>query len=87
MTERQNDSTVSNKDIINSERNTLKENITSVLLYAFTLVTALGFNDLMISFFESFDYINIRISKTVYVVLMFFITISLSYFFQSSPMT
>jgi hypothetical protein len=91
MTERQNDSTVSSKDvkkkIINSNTDTVKENITSVLLYAFTLATALGFNDLMLSFFERFDYINKRISKAIYVFVMFVITISLAHYFESSPIT
>ena len=62
----------------------IKDNITSVLLYALSLATALGFNDLVLNVFDSFKLDAHIIAKTTYVVIMFGITIGLAYYLNSS---
>ena len=63
---------------------TIKDNITSVLLYALSLATALGFNDLILTIFNSFKSNSHIIGKTVYVIIMFGITIGLAYYLNYS---
>lgn len=63
----------------------IKNNITSILLYALSLATALGFNDLVLNIFDSFKWTNAHIiAKTTYVVTMFGLTIGLAYYLKSS---
>lgn len=64
--------------------NNIKDNITSIMLYALSLATALGFNDLILTIFGSFKWTAHIIAKTTYVVIMFAITIGLAYYMNSS---
>lgn len=73
------------KENFNDEdkNNNIKDNITSIILYALSLATALGFNDLILTIFDSFKWTNTRIiTKTTYVVIMFGITISLAFYLK-----
>ena len=62
----------------------IKDNITSVILYALSLATALGFNDLILTIFDSFKWTAHVLAKTTYVVIMFGITIGLAYYLNSN---
>lgn len=62
----------------------VRDNIASILLYALSLATALGFNDLILTIFDSFKWTAHIISKTTYVVIMFGLTIGLAYYFGSA---
>jgi hypothetical protein len=64
--------------------NNISDNITSILLYALSLATALGFNDLILTIFDSFNWTTHIIAKTTYFVIMFGITIGLAYYLNSS---
>jgi hypothetical protein len=79
MTSTTQDSTINNKRDDN-----VKKNISSILLYALSLATALGFNDLVLNIFDSFKWTAHIISKTTYVVIMFGVTIGLAYYLNSS---
>ena len=54
-------------------------NIKSVLIYCLSLSVALGFNDLITTIFNSFPGSNHIIKKTIYVVVMFGITLSVAF--------
>ena len=70
---------MSNKD------DNVKNNITYILLYSFSLATALGFNNLILSIFSQFKWGNKRlIFKTLYVTIMFTITIGLAYYLKGT---
>jgi Na+(H+)/acetate symporter ActP len=62
----------------------IKDNIASILLYAFSLATALGFNGLILTIFDSFKWTAHIIAKTTYVVIMFSVTIGLAYYLNST---
>jgi hypothetical protein len=66
------------------DTNNVKENITAILLYALSLATALGFNDLILSMFDTFKWKTHILAKTVYVFIMFGITIGLAYYMNSN---
>lgn len=75
------------KDDYNDNQN-IKNNITSILLYALSLATALGFNDLVLTIFNSFEWSQQRLLfKIVYVMLMFSITIGVAYYLKGSLKT
>lgn len=50
-------------------------NIRSVIFYALSLSVALGFNDLIVTVFDSFSGSQHIISKTTYVVILFGVTL------------
>ena len=62
----------------------IKDNISNVLLYALSLATALGFNDLILTIFDTFKFTTHILAKTTYVVLMFSITIGVAYYLNST---
>ena len=62
----------------------IKDNIVTILLYALSLATALGFNDLVLNIFDSFKWTAHILAKTTYVVIMFSITIGLAYYMNST---
>ena len=65
--------------------NNVTDNMYAVLLYALCLVTALGFNDLVLSIFSHFSKTSSKfIAKIIYVIIMFFITILIAYLVNSS---
>ena len=67
------------------EKKKLRDNITYFILYAFGATTTLGFNSLVISIFDKFHLSNTRIiAKTIYVIVMFSITILLTYYLGNS---
>lgn len=68
---------------VTSKTNNIKDNIISILLYALSLATALGFNDLMLTIFDGFSWTGHVLSKTTYVIIMFGITIGLAYYLGS----
>ena len=67
-----------------NENPNIKDNITSILLYSLSLAAALGFNDLILTIFDSFKWTAHIIAKTTYVVIMFGITIGFAYYLNSS---
>lgn len=67
------------------DKKAIINNIRSVLIYALSLSVALGFNDLIMTIFNSFPNNQHIIAKTTYIVIMFGITLSVAYwFFQLS---
>jgi hypothetical protein len=62
----------------------IKDNIVTILLYALSLATALGFNDLVLTIFDSFKWTAHILAKTTYVVIMFSVTIGLAYYMNST---
>lgn len=62
----------------------IKNNIINILLYALSLATALGFNDLVLTIFDSFKWTSHIIAKTTYVIMMFSVTIALAYYMNST---
>jgi hypothetical protein len=66
------------------DTNNVKENTTSILLYALSMATALGFNDLILGIFATFKWNDHIIAKTSYVFIMFSITIGLAYYMNSN---
>ena len=71
-------------NLLIDRKNNVKNNIASILLYALSLATALGFNNLVTSIFNSFKWNSRIIANTIYVVLTFFVTISLAYYLNTS---
>lgn len=66
----------------------LYSNIASFLIYALSLATALGFNDLVLTIFDSFSKTKSHIiGKTIYVVLMFIITIAIAHYMGTNIQT
>jgi hypothetical protein len=59
----------------NKEKINMLTNVRSVLFYALSLTVALGFNDLILTVFDSFPNTQHIISKTTYVVIMFGVTL------------
>lgn len=55
-------------------------NIQSVLLYALSVIVALGLNDIVTNIFDSFPDTQHIVSKTIYVVIMFGFTIMTAYY-------
>ena len=62
----------------------IKDNIVTILLYSLSLATALGFNDLVLTIFDSFKWTANILAKTTYVVIMFSVTIGLAYYMNST---
>jgi len=62
----------------------VKNNIVNVLLYALSLATAMGFNDLILTIFASFNFTTHILAKTTYVIIMFTITIAVAYYLNST---
>lgn len=50
-------------------------NIRSTVLYALSFSVALGFNDVVLTIFDSFTYSQHIIAKTTYVVILFGLTL------------
>ena len=72
------------KNLLEEEKKRdIKQNIGEIVLYCLSLATALGFNELILTIFNSFKYTQNIISKTTYVVLLFGITIFLAYYLKS----
>ena len=66
------------------DANNIKQNIGSILLYSLSLATALGFNDLILTIFDSFKYTGHIMAKTTYVVIIFGMTILFAYYLKST---
>lgn len=62
----------------------IKNNVASITIYALSLATALGFNDLILSIFNSFSWNNHIVAKIIYVLIMFGLTIGLAYYFGTN---
>ena len=76
------------KDIdYNNTSTDINKNINIILLYSLSLATALGFNELIVSIFSSFNSSSHIIAKAIYVVIIFGITIMFSYYVKSSIIT
>lgn len=71
-------------DLHDTPESNVKQNISSTLLYALSLATVLGFNDLVLNIFSSFNMNAHIIAKTTYVIIMFGLTIGLAYYLNSS---
>lgn len=65
----------------NSTKEDILSNVKYIIFYALSLSVALGFNDLVVTIFNSFPHNHI-INKTIYVVIMFGITIISAYLFS-----
>jgi len=69
------------KVLTEERKNNIRDNITIILLYSLAMATALGFNELVLSIFRSFRWSGKHIiTKTIYVVSMFSITVFLAYY-------
>ena len=58
-----------------SDKNVINEHIKTVVIYALSFSVALGFNNTVTSIFNSFYETQHIISKTIYVVILFGITL------------
>jgi hypothetical protein len=67
-----------------SHKNNVKQNIQNILLYALSLATALGLNDLVLTIFDSFQLDNHIIAKSTYFIIMLGVTVVLAYYFGST---
>lgn len=69
----------------NKKKNIIFTNIISILFYALSLATVLGFNDLVLTLFNSFNkWTDHIIAKTMYVIIMSCITIGTAYYLNYS---
>ena len=59
-----------------------KDNIFKVLLYSLTLSVALGVNELMLTIFDSKKNMYNILSKIIYVLVLFSITILIGYTYK-----
>lgn len=57
----------------------ITNNIVNILLYALSLATALGFNDLILTIFDSFNFKTYILAKTIYVIIMLSATVVVAY--------
>jgi hypothetical protein len=73
-----------NKYEDDKRKNNVKQNIQNILLYALSLATALGLNDLVLTIFDSFQLDNHIIAKSIYFITMIGITVALAYYFGST---
>lgn len=63
----------------------IKDNIYAVLLYSLCLVTALGFNEIVLSTFNHFSKKSSKfVAQVIYVFVMFSITILVAYLVDST---
>ena len=62
-----------------SDEKIILSNVNLVLINALSLSVALGFNDLIITIFNSFPGSNHIIKKSIYVVILFIITLLLAF--------
>jgi hypothetical protein len=72
--------TISPHDDMADKRQLLVSNIKSILFYSLAMAVALGFNDLMTSIFDSFPNTKHIVGKTIYVVILFGLTIFAAYY-------
>ena len=72
------------KNINLSKNDKIKHNIYIILLYSLSTAIALGLNDLIISIFNNFNHKNNIIAKSIYVLLIFIITIIFAYYVHSN---
>jgi len=73
-------SIIDNEDQNKTKNVKVKENIEYILFYSLSLTVALGFNNIVISIFDSFPNNQHIIVKTTYVMIMFTITIFIAYY-------
>jgi hypothetical protein len=64
-----------------SDEKIILSNVNFVLINALSVSVALGFNDLVTTIFNSFPGSNHIMKKSIYVVIMFIITLSLAFWF------
>ena len=62
------------------EQNNILVNTKYILLYSLSLAAALGFNALILSIFDTFSGSKHIIPKSIYVVIMFIITLWVAYY-------
>lgn len=65
----------------------LKSNTGSVLIYAFSMIVALGINDLISTIFDRFSNRNKIMSKVIYVIIVFVITLLIALWTSKSVET
>ena len=58
----------------------ISDTMKTVLMYALSVVTALGLNDLVTTIFDNFSNTQHVITKTTYVVIMFGATLATAYY-------
>jgi hypothetical protein len=63
--------------------NNVQNNISSIFIYSMSLATAIGFNALLISIFDSFKWENKILANFIYFFTMLALTISLGYYVNS----
>ena len=68
-------SKVQNKLVKEQKDIDIMTNIRSTVLYALSFSVALGFNDVVLTIFDSFSYSQHVIAKTTYVVVLFGLTL------------
>ena len=65
----------------------VRQNMQSIIMYALSMVVALGVNSLMTSVFDSFYNTEHIISKTTYVVITFGLTLVVAYWLSTPVLT
>ena len=68
----------------NSKSLILKKNITSVIMYALSMSTALAFNDLITTIFDSYNNTKHVIVKATYLIALFGFTIYLAVYLNTN---
>ena len=69
---------IENTDSI--DKHILHHNVNMIILYSLSTAVALGFNDLMLSIFNSFNNKNNIIRKIIYVITICTVTILFAYY-------
>lgn len=69
------------EDTDKENKKVILANIRTVIISALSLSVALGFNDLVMTIFNSFPKSHHIISKTTYLVIMFGITLLIAFWF------
>jgi hypothetical protein len=70
--------------LLDQDQYNVKNNIATVMLYALSLTTVLGFRDLIIYIFNSFEWTGSVLANTTYIVIMFSVTIWLAYYLKAN---
>lgn len=67
------------------QTNYMDTNTKQIIIYALSLTAALGFNSLILNIFTSFDFSQSKIiAQTIYVVVMFTITLVVANYLGST---
>lgn len=73
---------MSTNELLNEKekQNNILVNTKYILLYSLSFAAAMGFNDLILSIFDTFSGSKHIIPKSIYVVTMFIVTLWVAYY-------